>query len=68
MIFALAKGRFQIFPSFQACVGNFHAIRPWKVVGTLNLDSSYVTFKCFAFLSICDKFELLGDVQAPMMI
>ena len=24
-------------------------MRPWKVVGTLNLDSSYVTFKYFAF-------------------
>ena len=53
VIFALAKRRFQIFPLFQACVGNFHTIRPWRVVGTLNLDSSYVTFRCFAFLSIC---------------
>ena len=42
----------EIFALFQACVGNFYAIRPWKVVGTLILDSSYVTFKCFAFLSI----------------
>ena len=33
-------------------MGNFYTIRPWKVVGTLNLDSSYVTFKCFPFLSI----------------
>ena len=64
----LAKRRFQIFPLFQACVGNFHTIRPWKVVGTLNVDSSYVTFKCFAFLSICDKFEFLGHVQVTTMI
>ena len=68
MIFALAKRRFQIFPLFQACVGNFHTIRPWKVVGTLNVDSSYVTFKCFAFLSICDKYEFLGHVQVTTMI
>ena len=47
----------EIFVSFQACVGNFHTIRPWKVVGTLYVDSSYVTFKYFAFLSVCDKFE-----------
>ena len=52
----------------QACVGNFESIPPWKVVGTLYLDSSYVTFKYFAFLSVCDKFELLGHVQAAMMI
>ena len=58
----------EIFALFQACVRNFHTIRPWKVVGTLYLDSSYVTFKYFAFLSVCDKFELLGHVQAAMMI
>ena len=58
----------EIFALFQACVGNFYTIRPWKYVGTLNLDSSYVTFKYFAFLSVCDKFELLGHVQAAMMI
>ena len=52
---------------FQACVGNFDTIQPWKVVGTLYLDSSCVTFKYFAFLSVCDKFELLGHVQAAMM-
>ena len=50
----------EIFGLFQACVGNFHTIRPWKVVGTLYVDSSCVTFKYFAFLSVCDKFELLG--------
>ena len=44
---------------FQACVGNFDTIPTWKVVGTLYLDRSYVTFKHFAFLSVCDKFELL---------
>ena len=50
-----------IFALFQAfyCVGNFHTIRPSKVVGTYYLDSSYVTFKHFAFLSVWDKFELL---------
>ena len=36
----------------QACVGNFDSIPPWKVVGTLSLDSSYVAFKYFAFLSV----------------
>ena len=49
-------------------MGNFYTIRPWKVVGTLNLDSSYVSFKYFAFLSVGDKFELLVHVQAAMMI
>ena len=58
----------EIFALFQACVGNFYTMRPWIAVGTLNLDSSYVTFKYFAFLSICDKFELHGHVQAAMMI
>ena len=47
---------------------NFHPIRPWKVVGTLYLDSSYVTLKYCAFLSVSDKFILLGHVQAVMMI
>ena len=56
--------RGEIFALFQACVGNFDTIPPWKVVGTLYLDSSCVTFKYFAFLSVCDKFELLGHVQA----
>ena len=60
--------RGEIFALFQACVGNFDTIPPWKVVGTLYLDSSCVTFKYFAFLSVCDKFELLGHVQAAMMI
>ena len=59
--------RGEIFALFQACVGNFDTIPPWKVVGTLYLDSSCVTFKYFAFLSVCDKFELLGHVQAAMM-
>ena len=58
----------EIFALFQACVGNFDAIPPWKVVGTLYHDSSCVTVKYFAFLSVCDKFELLGYVQAAMMI
>ena len=58
----------EIFALFQACVGNFHTIRPWKVVGTPYLGGSYVTFKYFAFLSVCDKFELLGHVHATMMI
>ena len=60
--------RCEIFALFQACVGNFDNIPPWKVVGTLYLNSSCVTFKYFAFLSVCDKFELLGHVQAAMMI
>ena len=72
MIFALGKSCFrgicsEIFDLFQACVRNFGTIQPWKVVGTLYLDSSCVTFKYFAFLSVCDKFELLGHVQAAMM-
>ena len=58
----------EIFAFFQACVGNFDTIPPWKVVGTLYIDSSYVTFKYFAFLSVGDKFELLVHVQAAMMI
>ena len=58
----------KIFALFEACVGNFHTIRPWKVVGTLYVDGSYVTSKYFAFLSVCDKFELLGHVHAAMMI
>ena len=53
---------------FQGCVGNFDTIPPWKFVGTFYLDSSYVTFKYFAFLSVCDKFQLLGHVQGAMMI
>ena len=58
----------EIFAVFEAFVVYFHTIRPWTVVGTLYLDGSYVTFKYFAFLSVCDKFELLGDVHATMMI
>ena len=58
----------EIFALFQDCVGNFDTIPPWKDVGKLYLDSSCVTFKYFAFLSVCDKFELLGHVQAAMMI
>ena len=56
-----------IFPLFQAYVGNFDTTPPRKVVGTLYLDRSCVSFKYFAFLSVCDKFELLGHVQAAMM-
>ena len=56
------------FALFQASVGNFYPIRPWKVVRTLYLDSSYVTLNYFALLSVYDKFELLGHVQAAMMI
>ena len=41
---------------------NFDTISPWKVVRTLYLDRSCVTFKYFAFLNVCDKFELLGRV------
>ena len=52
----------EIFTLFQACLGNFQTIAPWKVVGILYLDISYVTFKYFAFLSVCDRFELLGHV------
>ena len=66
---AVFKGVYgEIFALFQVCVGNFYTRPPWIVVGTLNLDSSYVTFKYFAFLSICDKFESLGHVQAAIMI
>ena len=55
----------KIFALFQACVGNFYPIRPWKVVRTLYLDSSYVTLKYFAFLSVYDKFELLVMYKPP---
>ena len=58
----------EIFALFQACVGTFGTIPPWKVVGTLYLDSSYVGLKYFAFLSVCDKFELLGHGQSAMVI
>ena len=58
----------EIFAIFQVCVDNFDTIPPWKDVGTLYLDSSCVSFKYFAFLSVCDKIELLGHVQAAMMI
>ena len=73
MIFALGKGCFQRcvwwnFRFIRSFVGNFHTIRPWTFVGTLYLDDSYVNFKYFAFLSVCDKFELLGNVHAAMMI
>ena len=57
-----------IFALFQVYVGNFDTILPSKVVGTLYLDSNCVSFKYFAFASVCDKFELLGHVQAAMMI
>ena len=57
----------EILALFQVRVGNLDTIPPWKVVGTLYLNSSCVTFKYFAFLSVCDKFELLGHVQAAMM-
>ena len=43
----------EVFALFQACVGNFDTIPQSKVVGTLFLDSSYVNFKYFAFLSVC---------------
>ena len=56
------------FALLQAWMGTLDTIPPWKGVGTLNFDSSYVTFKYFAFLSVCDKFELLGHVQAATMI
>ena len=73
MIFALGKGCFQRcvwwnFRFIRSFVGNFHTIRPWTFVGTLYLDGSYVNFEYFAFLSVCDKFELLGNVHAAMMI
>ena len=73
MIFALGKGCFQRcvwwnFRFIRSFVGNFRTIRPWTFVGTLYLDGSYVNFKYFAFLSVCDKFELLGNVHAAMMI
>ena len=58
----------EIFALFQACVRNFDTIPQWKVAGTLSLDSSYTTFKYFAFLKVCDKFELLGHVEAVMMM
>ena len=72
-IFALGKSHFQryMWLSFRfipSLCGNFDTIPPWKVVETLYLDSSCVTFKCFAFLSVYNKFELLGHVQAAMMI
>ena len=58
----------EIFALFHVCVLNFDTLPPWKVVGTLYFDSSCVSFKYFAFLSVWDNFELLGYVQAAMMI
>ena len=43
----------EVFALFQACVGNFDTKPQSKVVGTFYLDSSYVNFKYFAFLSVC---------------
>ena len=53
VIFALGKSRFQscIRRNFRF-ICNFDTIPPWKVVGTLYLDSSHVTFKYNAFLSV----------------
>ena len=70
VIFALGKSLFQRwiwwkFRFLQACVGDFDTIPPWTVVGTYYLDSSYVTFKYFDFLSVSDKLELLGHVHEP---
>ena len=70
VIFAMERAVFrgicdEIFALFQACVGNFDTIPPWKVVGTLYLASSCVTFKDFAFLSVCDEFELLAVMRKP---
>ena len=42
-----------------------------KFFGTRYVDRSCVTFKYFAFLTVCDRFELLSlisRVQAAMMI
>ena len=61
MIFTLGKSRFRFMMKFSL-------YSKWKVVATFYLDNSYVTFKYFAFLIVCDKFELLGHVQAAMMI
>ena len=48
----------EIFALFQAWIGNFHTIPPWKVAGTLYLVHSYVTFKYFAFFSLqCTRFH-----------
>ena len=58
----------EIFALFQAWVSNFDTIPPWKVVGTLYLDSSCFTFKYFAFLNVWEKFELIGHVQAAVRI
>ena len=64
--------RKDFLPDQALCVTRFDqsecVIPPRKVVGTLYLDSSCISFKYFAFLSVCDKFELLGHVQAAMMI
>ena len=58
----------EILALSQAWIGNFDTKPPWKVFETLYLDSGYVTFKYFAFLSVWDKFELLGHVQTATMI
>ena len=59
--------KFSLYSKLVLVISTLY-IPPWKVVGTLYLDTNRVTFKYFAFLSFCDTFELLGRVQAAMMI
>ena len=42
--------------------------RRGKLLEHFILIAVALLFKYFAFLSVCDKFELLGHVQAAMMI
>ena len=51
----------EIFALFQAWVGNFDTIPPWKVVGTLYLDSGYVT------LNILLSWELETSLNCLVM-
>ena len=58
----------KIFALFQACVCNFDTIPLWKVDRIFYLDSSCVTLKYFGFLSVCDKFELIGRHDALSVV
>ena len=42
--------KFSLYSKFVEVISTL--IPPWKVVGTLHLDSSCVSFKYFAFLNV----------------
>ena len=58
--------KFSLYSKLKLVTSRLYRRR--KFFGTLYLDRSCVAFKYFAFLTVCDKFELLSRVQAAMMI